>query len=422
VPPPHDPVSVSVPGEVGEGSTDRGSGRLVDRYGLALAAGSAGLATVVLVAQTVIAVARAGGPSELLVAVLGAGAMLAFAWVGVVIVRTRRRHLVGWTCVVGGLFAALSGLGETYLDGAELPAEGTAADVAVVLSNLFGLPTFVLFVLFLPLLFPSGRLPSRAWRPVLLGLVVITVAQTLLTALEPGPVVWEGIVVVGSNPLGTPIGRLGPLVQSFGEVASIPLILAAFALLVQRIRRADRLERLQIKWAGSALAVLVGSVIMSSFPALHWLTDLLMPGALLLVPLAIGVAITRHGLYEIDRIISRTVAYACAVLLLVGIYTLSVLGLGTIVRTVAGESGDLVVAVSTLLTAAAFRPVTRRLRDVVDRRFNRRRYDAQQMVEGFSRTVRDEMDLEAVVHGLQDTVASTLYPTTTTVMLVGRRA
>jgi hypothetical protein len=226
---------------------------------------------------------------------------------------------------------------------------------------------------------------------------------------------------VGSNPLGTSIGRLGPLVQSFGEVASIPLILAAFALMVQRIRRADRLERLQIKWAGSALTLLVGSVLLSTVPALRWLTDLMGPAALLLVPVAIGVAITRHGLYEIDRIISRTVAYTGAVMLLVGIYALSVLGLGAIVRTMTGESGDLVVAVSTLLTAAAFRPVTRRLRDVVDRRFNRRRYDAQQMVEGFSRTVRDEMDLEAVVHGLRDTVASTLYPTTTTVMLVGRQ-
>lgn len=386
-----------------------------------VAAGAATVMAGIATGATVAAVAWSvgNGPSapvsEVLSGWLLSLAFVLFSWVGVVILRSQPGHVIGWICALTGLLAGLEGAARAYLSRGSLPASGAGAAVAVAVSNLTSLPQFALVVLFLPLLFPSGRLPSPRWRPVIVGLVVVTALQTLLTALQPGPVVWDDTVVLRHNPLGTSVGELGPLMETIGQYGSIPLILAALGLLIQRIRTADALERLQIKWAGSALALVVVTVIASAVPPLEQGGEAVLGVAVLLVPLSVGVAITRHGLYEIDRIVSRTVAYALVTAVLAGVYLGSVIVLGSIGRAVTGDPGDLVVALSTLVAAAAFQPLRRRIQQVVDRRFNRARYDAARTAEAFARSLRDELDPEAIVGHLSAAAAAALHPSVVTV-------
>ena len=273
---------------------------------------------------------------------------------------------------------------------------------------------FVMLLVLLPVLFPDGRLPAPRWR-------LFGACLALTATLELGRLVlvrdWLDIGGV-ANPLAVArLAGIGWIGQVTGSMAIVLAVAAAIAPVV-RYRRGSLEERLQLRWfatgAVAALLVLVvgSTVLPEQAGSLAWGLG---PS---LLPVAAGVAILRYRLYDIDRIVSRTLAYAIVVAVLVGVYAAGVLGLGAVARAVTGESGDLVVAVSTLLVAALFRPVVSRVRAVVDRRFNRAGVDAALAAEAFRHRLRDEVDLDTVLDDLRATVARTLAPSLVSVVPV----
>ncbi len=292
---------------------------------------------------------------------------------------------------------------------------GALATLGVWINEWDWLPLLVLGIVIVPLLFPDGHLPSRRWRwlvgVVLLGLVLVSIPSMLTPTLTG-----QDIDYTVANPIGvTGIGWA----QAVGNIAFlvlsiIPGVFGTIASLVVRFRRSPGVERQQLKW----LFLAVGMTPLIAVSGVPVIGAVLFGLTLAAVPAAIGIAILRYRLYDIDRIVSRTLAYAIVVAVLVGVYAAGVLGLGAVARAVTGESGDLVVAVSTLLVAAVFRPVASRVRRVVDRRFNRASVDAVLAAEAFRQRLRDEVDLDTVLTDLGATVQRTLAPASVAITTV----
>jgi hypothetical protein len=266
-----------------------------------------------------------------------------------------------------------------------------------------------ILAIFLPLYFPTGRLLSPRWRPVLwLGIAYLG-AAVASNALLPGPGVW----LAGVRPARNPVVYLPaakPLLDVIGVagLCLLPGIGGAVAALVVRFRRSRGIERQQLKWFTYAAALaplpfLVYEVVPGAF-------ELLLAVTLPLVPISVGIAILRYRLYEIDRIINRTLVY--------GLLT-AVLGLGYVAGSLvfvlmAGAGTDppsWLVAAATLVAAAVFRPARRRIQAVVDRRFNRRRYNAAKTIQAFSTRLRKEVDLDTLSSEVLAVVDQTMEPT-----------
>jgi hypothetical protein len=271
---------------------------------------------------------------------------------------------------------------------------------------------------FVPLLYPTGRLPSPRWRPVAwLGALALLLA-TVADALQPGQLE-ASEVPVGQNPLG--IDDLeGPLtllaVSTF--LLFIPLALAAQASLVVRFRRARGDERQQLKWLAYAVLGFVAFVLLLTLtvavvpdpPVSELVIDLVGSVPLLAVPVALGVAVLRYRLYDIDRVINCTLVYGLLTAVLGGVYAGVVLVLGQVFGGSGGKPPSLAVAGATLAAAALFQPARRRIQATVDRRFNRRKYDAAKTIEAFSARLRDEVDLDPLPAELLEVVDQTMEP------------
>jgi hypothetical protein len=262
------------------------------------------------------------------------------------------------------------------------------------------------------LLFPDGRLPSRRWRSYAVFLLILTGLLLVTAALRPGPTEMPDAIV---NPLG--VALVGDLADGLSAIMLATLPVSATALLV-RFRRSQGDERQQIKivvYAGSVLALLavVGQVVFW-----YWLHQGDSGAALFAfgMPPAVAAAILKYRLYDIDRIINRTLVYGLLTVLLGVVYAGGVFTLGRLLNPITGES-SLAVAASTLAVAALFQPARRRLQAVVDRRFNRRRYDAVRTVEGFSGRLREEIDLDTLSVELLAVVEQTMQPTAVSLWL-----
>jgi hypothetical protein len=343
-----------------------------------------------------------------------------FAAVGLVLALRRPGHAIGWLFIAMGLVAAIAAFAFEYAVYAYVTAPGSlpaAAWLAWVayLTWLLNLPALAALLL----LFPDGRLPSPRWRVVPWLLGVSFGGVTVWTVLQPGTIDL-GVLTVAS-PAG--VAALGdPAIEKLGDVPGILVTLMAFvgavacalAPLVRR-RRAGPTERQQLKWlafvaGGSGLAGVTGFVLAGFGPATivgGVLLVLAFAGVVVGIPVAVGFAILRYRLYDIDRIISRTLAYGLLTLLLGGAYAGVVLGLGQLL----GRDSSLVVAVATLAVAAVFQPARRRIQQAVDRRFNRRRYDAAKTIGAFSARLRDEIDLDTLSAELLALVDQAMEPT-----------
>jgi hypothetical protein len=338
-------------------------------------------------------------------------APLAFAVVGALVASRQQRNPVGWQLLAVGVFMTANLAGESYARYALLTAPGSLP------GGLYGAwlgwsyaPIVAILAVFLPLYFPTGRLLSPRWRPVLwlgAGFLVLAVAGN---ALWPGP----DVLVPGVDPVRNPVvflPRAKPLfelLQGLAGLCLLPAIGGAIAALVVRFRRSRGVERQQLKWFTYAAAL-------APLPPLAYNVDprifeLLRPVIFPLVPISVGVAILRYRLYEIDRIINRTLVYGLLTVLLGAVYTAGVFGLGQLLNPVTGESA-LAVAASTLAVAALFQPARRRIQAVVDRRFNRRRYDAAKIIEAFSTRLRDQIDLDTLSSELLAIIDQTMEPT-----------
>jgi hypothetical protein len=358
-------------------------------------------------------------PGERATIALMVPAFIVPALVGGLILVRRPENPIGWLfCLVGfGLAATMAVATAVTAALTEEPIPSWA-----VLAGWAGQGLFLLFVVpavLVILTFPTGRLPSRRWRPVVIALIASAVASGIGAAF--GRATLDGtdpVRLVNPFVAPEPLRSILDAGRSIGDVASLVVLLPAAAAIVIRMRRAQGVERLQLEWFAYAVAMLAIllplSALIPSASGLQWGLAVLGFGAAL--PLAAGIAIMRYRLYDIDVVIRRTLVYGAVVAILGAVYAGLVLALQTALQGFTG-GGTLPVAVSTLVIAALFGPVRSRVRAVVDRRFFRSRYDARRTLEAFSTRLRDEVELEAVGHALSAASGHAVHPATVGVWL-----
>jgi hypothetical protein len=340
-------------------------------------------------------------------------AALAFSGIGALIVSRIPRNAVGWIFCLIGLLIAVGNLAYQYADRGLYGAPGSlpGAHTAAWIQNL-GPPAFGLLALSL-LLFPDGRLPSRRWRPAV-GVALVGVLGSLGYAIRPGALDWPFVTV--TNPYGVAGSR--DLVQravDYGwALMAAAAALAGVAMWI-RLRRSRGVEHQQLKWIALA-AVLGGFVIVVNTASFYWpLASIGRERSVVLgivfaaAPVAAGIGILRHRLYDIDVVINRALVYGSLTATLAGAYLGGVLLLELVLSGLIAGNG-LAVAGSTLAVAALFRPARRRIQATVDRRFFRRKYDAARTLERFGVRLRDEVDLDALGVELRGVVAETMQP------------
>jgi hypothetical protein len=338
--------------------------------------------------------------------------ILSFSTMGAVIVSRRPDNIVGW------LFCAIGFVGGVRLFSTEYAAyslvtesgSSLGSEVLAWIACWLWVPDVGIYLL-LVLLFPNGRLPSTRWRPFAWFLGVVVLMGTVAVALSPGP-------IRGLEPLENPLGmeRL-PNVAVLTEALLYAFGLVALASVLVRLRRSKGVERQQIKWFAYAGVVLATSTIityvLSQASSLLWLGWMVfLPGMVgnAGVPIAVGVAILRYRLYEIDLLINRTLVYGPLTATLVALYFIVIILLQRLFVLLTGQQSTLAVVASTLFIAALFTPLRRRIQSFIDRRFYRRKYDAGKTLEAFSAQLRNETDLEALSDDLVGVVRETMQP------------
>ncbi len=352
--------------------------------------------------------------------------VISFSVVGALIVSHRPENLIGWIFCAAALFQALSMVGVEYATYARVTRPGSLPFGTTVswLAEWIWAPGLVLILVFLPLLFPDGRLPSRRWRPVAwlggLSIVIISAPISLLVWSQKGREVLEG----GGNAQGVP-GWLLVLFQAGFPLMLVAGLLAVVSLFL-RFRRARGDERQQIKWFASAAAltltwIFVGELLLSTQGGTVGVVGVVAALSSLVIvssiPIATGIAIFRYRLYDIDRIVSRVLVYTSLTISLILAYLGGVISLQYAFRSIMGGESQLAVVASTLAIAALFSPLRRRIQAFVDRRFYRRKYDAQKTLRAFSVRLRDETDLDALSGELVAVVKETVQPARITLWL-----
>jgi hypothetical protein len=337
-------------------------------------------------------------------------AALTASTVGAVLASRRPRHPVGWLLLTLGLSMAVGGVIAGYLPYTVIVRPGALGGAALLARIYAPLTNLALAALGLVLLLtPTGSAPSPGWRRWGFASAAAMAALAVAATVAPGSVDAPTLAVEG--PVGPrAFGGALEVVNQLALVVAILIILGGAGSLVTRFRRARGVERQQLRWL--ALAAALTGVAMLATAVLVAVGDLALAGwssvlGTVFLPLATGAAILRYRLYDLDRIVSRTLAYGLLTLLLGGGYAAVVLGLGRLV----GHDSSLVVAAATLAVAAIFQPARRRLQAAVDRRFNRRRHDAGRIIERFGSHLRDQVDLDTLTAEVLAVAEQTMQPT-----------
>jgi hypothetical protein len=342
---------------------------------------------------------------------------LGFTAVGAIVTLRREASRIGWLLLSAGLVAALGAFGLEY--GVYAIVARAAPLPGGVLGAWLGSWTWVVYVAgilpFVLLLFPDGQVPSRRWR-LAGGAAVLSVLVTAsLMAFKPGPLQEAAYIDNPFTPL--PPSMISTLaVIAIGSI--LPVMGGASWSLVLRFRRSTGIAREQIKWlAYSAVPLVAAGFVSAIVPDKPG--QLLFAFLLLSVPVAVGIAVLRYRLYDIDLLINRTLVYVTLSATLIAVYVAGVILFQAALRLFTSGS-ELSVAASTLATLALFQPLRRRIQDAVNRRFFRSRYDATRTLDAFSVRLRDEVDLDAVRAGLIDAVQLTVQPAHASVWLRAR--
>ena len=354
-------------------------------------------------------------------------AFLAFPIVGALVASRRPENPIGWICLADGLLWMLLAVTDSYsVYGVARPGSVPfSVAVGTIGNQWLWVPTVGLLGIFLILLFPDGKLPSKRWRPLAWLSGVMIVLLSITEGLAPGPLENQGGV---RNPFG--LEELPWLVTvSYIVLPLLPLcILASAVSMVLRFRRSRGEVRQQIKWftfvvffAGlmyfivmiSQVVVVLGSD--DNLPQTPLWVELLFSLAALGfagVPISIGFAVLKYRLYDIDVVINLTLVYGSLTAALVAIYLGGVATTQAILRALTDqtEQPQLAIVVSTLVIAALFNPLRRRIQSFIDRRFYRRKYDARKTLEAFSARLRDETDLETLSNNLAGVIRETMQP------------
>jgi hypothetical protein len=349
---------------------------------------------------------------------------LAFPLVGALIASKRPKNPIGWICLAVGIIWMIMLISSSYGVYGLLARPGSVPFPAAIgsLGVWMWVPAVGLLGTYLILLFPDGRLPSKRWRPLawLSGVAIVLVSAG--SALSPGPM--DGLPGI-PNPFGL---EKYPWVAdaTLSLTLLLPLcILASAVSLVLRFLRSRGEEREQIKWLAFAALILglgfssyviPGNILPDEAGGVDPLWENLLEDAVTLsfagVPVAVGIAILRYRLYEIDLLINRTLVYGSLTATLALVYFGGVAATQAIFRALTGqeEQPQLAIVVSTLMIAALFNPLRRRIQGFIDRRFYRRKYDAAKTLEAFSAKLRDETDLDALSDDMVGVVRETMQP------------
>jgi hypothetical protein len=378
-----------------------------------------------------------GWPGRLLlIALLAGGTFIAVAWAfdpfallfwasyaataALLIVR-RPRNVIGWL-LLGIAFGFIGTTSRPTIDLAAVEqGVGSIGDrLWMWVGSWAGAATFIGFFT-LMLVFPSGRLPAGRWRWPSMALITIGSLIVVLAAFAPTITFAPdggSAEIVAPNPVAIlPDLPIWAIVPTGGGVTIVPILILlpiGVVTLAMRYRRSSGALRLQLRWLVAAVTFMVGAVVagltilaVAGEDAWYaWVPAIL---AYPTIPIAIGIAVLRYRLYEIDRLISRTIGWAIVTGLLVGTFALLVLGLQAVVEPLTGGN-TLVIAGSTLVVAALFNPVRTRVQRAVDRRFDRSRYDGERLLAAFGERLRDEVDLAAISADVLATVDAAVRP------------
>ncbi|MBA3630074.1 MAG: hypothetical protein H0W55_10460 [Actinobacteria bacterium] len=369
---------------------------------------------------------------------VGAVLFFIFPTVGVLVAVAQPRNPIGWILLGIGADWGLLFVADPYIWYAYVAEPGSLwrPDLVVALTSSMWIPAVGLMGSFLILLFPNGRLLSGRWRAFAWVSGINLAVQFVVTLFIPRTlrdISSNPDVPRSPNPLG--IQALEPVVGAWelGVVLIALSLLVSAVSLMLRFRRSRGRERLQLKWmatAGAGVAIFFLFFLLTNFlthelkvndplvslsgSVLSNAIDIVFP----LIPIAMGIAILKHRLYDIDIIINRALVYGVLTTLLASVYVAGVVGMGGLVRGLGGDSDNsLVIAATTLLVAGLFGPARARIQRFIDRRFYRHKYDAVKTVESFSARLRDEIDLDELCMDLVETVTSTMQPARVSVWL-----
>ncbi|HET6662439.1 MAG TPA: hypothetical protein VFH16_21225 [Rubrobacter sp.] len=339
---------------------------------------------------------------------------VSFSIIGAIIASRLPANPVGWLFCAAACTIAAECLSAEYAIYALLarPDSLPLGEALAWLAFWVWIPSIGCIVLSL-LLFPNGELPSSRWRWLAWLTVLLTIAGAVWVALSPGVI---GNLGFSRNPLG--IEGLPRGYMPVNTFMSALVFVAAVSTLGLRLLRTRGIERQQIKWpAFVAVVAGVGSVLYDTAISeaiglrwLEWAGYVVVVAALVSFPISIGIAIVRYRLYEIDTFINRTLVYALLTAILAAVYFGAVVLLQRVFVALTGERSTLAIVASTLLIAALFNPLRRRIQAFIDRRFYRSKYDAAKTLEAFSAKLRHETDLDALSDDLVGVVRETMQP------------
>src|SRR5918995_4666165 len=334
-----------------------------------------------------------------------------FATFGALISSRRPGNVMGWVFLATGILGSVQMFCGQYAtvalapDGPALSGGALAAWLAMLAQN-----SFPISILFLVLLFPDGRLPSRRWRPLAWAMGVFLAATLVVGALSPGPF---PEFPSASNPFGIEGAKPSGSLLTAGELGGFACVIATMLSLIVRFYFSRGEERLQLKWftyaavVGISTPLLLSSLAPAVFQRVGSIAWTL---GFLSLPVSAGVAVLKYRLYDIDLIINRTLVYGALTVTLVGVYVGSVLFIQYAFRALTGSESQLAIVASTLLIAALFNPLRRRVQNFIDHSFYRRKYDAAKTLAGFSAKLRDETDLDSLNSEMVSVVRKTMQP------------
>jgi hypothetical protein len=366
--------------------------------------------------------ARPGGADDLLTAITQAAASLALVTAGTILLRRVPGHRIGWLLWAGGLLGVLHGATAGLADDGLTVHPGSIPGAIWLawLSQWIIVP-YVWILALVPLLYPTGRLISERRRSV----AIIGTLVAAIISVEAALTSWPAGLFPLDNPFAASdlAGNFAGLVGSSNFLLFI-VILTAVVSLVIRYHHAAGIERAQIKWFSAVLAIGGPAIVIgviaggstNTVTVISTLGFIVGEVSFAFLPVAIGIAILRYKLYEIDRLISRTISYGVLTAIVAGLFVGFILVFQAVLAPVTG-SNELAVAGSTLLAAALFQPLRRRVQRLVDRRFNRSRYDAEQTVAAFAARLADEVDLDQLRAEILATVTATVEPSSVSLWL-----
>ena len=395
------------------------AGRSATRADSSANLGTAGRIVVVAIVALGLAIGLTSG-SGLLEA-------LPYGLVGGFLAIRRPRNPIGWLLLAGASAFALASFTVPATAAELASASVPAPDLALaVIQAASGAPLLIL-LLAITVVFPSGRIPGGRWGQVARLAIATVIVVAIVTLFAPTiSVNVEGVESGGAiaNPLAVAPAWQGWIVVSLGGPIAFVLTAAGIISMFVRFRRARGVEREQLRWLvwsmgciviGFLVGLLSTSILGSALGGLVWAPAII---SFALPPIAIGIAVLRYRLYEIDRIVSRTISWALLTVILGATFILVILVLQAVVAPITGSS-ELAVAGSTLLVAALFQAIRRRVQHLVDRRFNRTRYDAEATVAAFAARLRDEIDLERLRAEVLATATQTVEPSAVALWLRG---